>query len=338
MILICFGTRPEYLKVKPLFEAFENQGIPYKKVFTGQHEDLLKEIFFDYRLFISDSKNRLNSVFSSILLQSEEVFQRENPEYVLVQGDTSSAAAFALSAYHHKIKIIHLEAGLRTYDRENPYPEEINRQLISRIADIHLCPTKMNESNLLKEKTEGSIYVVGNTALDNLRNIETSVEKLVLITLHRRENHEQIDEWFIELEKLADKFDDYQFILPIHPNPNVQKHRGILQKIKVIEPLEHSDLIDIIKRCKLIVTDSGGIQEEASFLKKRAIICRKTTERPESLGQSGLLCGDPDKLNSFFRGAMNSYQVKGDCPYGDGFASEKVAKIIKEHLTYKNYE
>jgi UDP-N-acetylglucosamine 2-epimerase (non-hydrolysing) len=122
MILICFGTRPEYLKVKPLFSVFEKEGIVFKKVFTGQHEDLLKEVNFDYRLKISETKNRLNSVFASTLIQAEDIFVKESPTYVMVQGDTTSACAFALSAYHHRIKIIHLEAGLRTYDRENPYP------------------------------------------------------------------------------------------------------------------------------------------------------------------------------------------------------------------------
>lgn len=335
MILICFGTRPEYLKVKPLFEEFDRTGISYKKVFTGQHEDLLKEVYFDHRLYIEDSNNRLNAVFSSVLLQSEKIFSDESPDYVLVQGDTTSACAFALSAYHHRIKIIHLEAGLRTYDRENPYPEEINRQIISKIADIHFCPTKMNEKNLIRENTIGSIHIVGNTALDNLRDTEITTENLILITLHRRENHERIDEWFEELEKLANHYSDHEFILPIHPNPNVQKHKGILKKVKVVDPLNHSEIIDIVRRCKLIVTDSGGIQEEASFLKKRAIICRKTTERPESLGQSGLLCGNPEDLNSFFRGAINSHQVKGECPYGDGKASQKISNILLKEFNIK---
>jgi UDP-N-acetylglucosamine 2-epimerase (non-hydrolysing) len=328
MILICFGTRPEYLKVKPLFSVFEKEGIVFKKVFTGQHEDLLKEVNFDYRLKISETKNRLNSVFASTLIQAEDIFVKESPTYVMVQGDTTSACAFALSAYHHRIKIIHLEAGLRTYDRENPYPEEINRQFISRIADTHLCPTNLNERNLIREKTIGSIHVVGNTALDNLRDRETSVENLVLITLHRRENHERIDQWFKEIENLAHIYSDHRFILPIHPNPNVQKYKWMLNKVEVVDPLHHEDLLDLICKCKLIITDSGGIQEEASFLKKRTIVCRKTTERPESLGQSGLLCGYPEQLNGLFRGAMNSYVVKKTCPYGDGFSAEKIAKIL----------
>jgi UDP-N-acetylglucosamine 2-epimerase (non-hydrolysing) len=330
MILICFGTRPEYLKVKPLFAAFDEKGIEYKKVFTGQHEDLLNSVYFDYRLKIEESRNRLNSVFSSILLQSESIFESENPDFVLVQGDTTSACAFALSAYHHKVKIIHLEAGLRTYDRENPYPEEINRQIIAKIADIHFCPTEHNLKNLEREKVIGDCYVVGNTALDNLMNVKTELDKLVLVTLHRRENHDQIDKWFTEIENLASKYSDHIFVLPIHPNPNVQKHREILNLVNVIEPIGHAEMLNYIKRAKVIITDSGGIQEEASFLKKRTIICRKTTERPESLGQSGLLCGDPEQLSAFFTGAIRSYIVNGDCPYGKGNSAELVAKILKE--------
>jgi UDP-N-acetylglucosamine 2-epimerase (non-hydrolysing) len=330
MILICFGTRPEYLKVKPLFDAFDKEGIAYKKVFTGQHEDLLNTVIFDYKLKIDESQNRLNSVFSSVLLQSESVFEKENPDYVLVQGDTTSACAFALSAYHHKIKIIHLEAGLRTYDRENPYPEEINRQFIAKIADIHFCPTEHNMKNLEREKVDGDVHLVGNTALDNLLGIKTDLENLVLVTLHRRENHEEIDKWFTEIEKLAAMHSDHIFVLPIHPNPNVQKHRGLLELVHVIDPIGHSEMLNYIKRAKVIITDSGGIQEEASFLKKRTIICRKTTERPESLGQSGLLCGNPEQLSAFFNGAMKSYIVTGDCPYGNGKSAERVAKILKD--------
>lgn len=331
MILICFGTRPEYLKVKPLFDVFLKYKIEFKTVFTGQHETLLSEVNFDIKLNINSVGNRLNSVFSSILIDSEKVINDLKPNFVLVQGDTTSAAAFALSAYHMGIKIIHLEAGLRTYDRSNPYPEEVNRQLISKIADIHFCPTKQNADNLIYEKTEGEIVVVGNTALDNLKKIKTSKTNKVLVTLHRRENHLIVDKWFNELEKLACFYEDIEFILPIHPNPYIQKHKNILNKIRVIDPLSHDDLIDLISKCLLIITDSGGIQEESSFLKKTTIICRKTTERPESLGQSGFLCPDPKDLFDTFS-KLKDYKVIGECPYGDGKSSEKIAKKIIKYL------
>ena len=334
MILICFGTRPEYLKVKPLFEAFKNEGIPYKTVFTGQHETLLTEIPFDWRLHIKvdyETVNRLNSVFTSVMKQGEIAINELQATHVLVQGDTSSAAAFAMSAYHMGVKIIHLEAGLRTYDRSNPYPEEVNRQIISKIADIHLCPTKNNEEALINEKTEGYIVTVGNTVLDNLKDIKTTKSNKVLVTLHRRENHAIAYKWFNEIEKLAIQNPNLEFILPIHPNPAIQRFKDNLIKVKVVDPLPHNELIKLIAESNLIITDSGGIQEEASFLQKTTIICRKTTERPESLGQSGFLCFEPEDLHRMFDTLIN-HKVIGECPYGDGESAIKIAKILKSKI------
>ena len=332
MILICFGTRPEYLKVKPLFEAFKKENIPFKTVFTGQHDTLLNEVSFDWRLHIknkSETDNRLNSVFTSVMKQGEDAIRELNPTYVLVQGDTTSAAAFAMSAYHMGVKIMHLEAGLRTYDRINPYPEEVNRQLISRIADIHFCPTKRNEQNLIEEKTEGQIFITGNTALDNIRGILTTESNKILITLHRRENHAIIHKWFKEIETLAILNPQFEFILPIHPNPSINKFKEELKGINVIDPLSHEELIKLLAESKLIITDSGGIQEEASFLRKPSIICRKTTERPESLGQSGFLCRTPKDLPRLFDSLIN-YKVEGYSPYGDGYSAEKIVHIINK--------
>jgi len=336
MILICFGTRPEYLKVKPLFREFKNSKIPFKTVFTGQHTTLLSEIDFDWKLNIenSDLKNRLNSVFTDVMRGAEEAIRSLNAKSVLVQGDTTSAAAFALSAYHMGIKIIHLEAGLRTYDRLNPYPEEVNRQLISKIADLHLCPTENNERMLREEKTEGHIITVGNTVLDNLSKIKSKKTNKVLVTLHRRENHSIADKWFIEIENLAVKNPDLKFILPIHPNPSIQQHRNILNKVDVIDPLPHDKLISLISESRIIITDSGGIQEEASFLMKTTIICRKTTERPESLGQSGFLCEEPEYLEEMFNKLLD-FKVVDKCPYGDGKSSKKIAKILKINKYYE---
>jgi len=332
MILICFGTRPEYLKVKPLFESFKRENIPFKTVFTGQHDTLLTEVSFDWRLHIKNdyqTENRLNSVFVSVMKQGEEAIRELNATYVLVQGDTTSGAAFAMAAYHMGVKIIHLEAGLRTYDRTNPYPEEVNRQIISRIADIHFCPTKKNEQNLIDEKTEGQIFITGNTALDNIRDILTSESNKVLITLHRRENHAIAHKWFNEIEKLAISNPHLEFILPIHPNPSINRFKEDLIKVKVIDPLPHNELVELLAESKLIITDSGGIQEEASFLRKRTIICRKTTERPESLGQSGFLCRTPEDLPDLFNSVIN-YEVNGYCPYGDGYSADKIVHIINK--------
>ena len=283
-ILICFGTRPEYIKVKSLIDNIP--GI--KTCFTGQHKDLLKDTSVDYKFSMDkeSSDNRLNNIFSNVL--SYNVF--ENVDYVLVQGDTSTACAMALSAFNHGKKVIHLEAGLRSSNPKDPYPEEMNRQIISRIADINLCPTNFNKQNLLKENVSGDIYVVGNTGLDNVSRDDCEYNDQVLITMHRRDNHHNMDEWFEELEKVANKYPNIEFMIPLHPNPNVQKHKHIFKKVKVVEPMNHDDLINYVKKCKFVISDSGGLQEECSYLNKKIIVCRKTTERPESIGTHSFMC------------------------------------------------
>ena len=214
----------------------------------------------------------------------------------MVQGDTTSAFAMALSAYHRKIKIIHLEAGLRTNDLDNPYPEEANRQLISRIADIHLCPTEISFSNLTSELTKGEKHVVGNTVLDNIVNTPVTYTNEVLVTMHRRENHDIIPQWFENIEKASLNNKDLKFIFVSHPNPNVQKHLNKLNNVKVVDPMDHETFINKLSSCKFIITDSGGLQEESSFLRKYSIVCRKVTERKSGLGQWSELCYLPENL------------------------------------------
>lgn len=250
---------------------------------------------------------------------------------MLVQGDTTSALAGALSAMNSKVNVIHLEAGLRTYDWENPYPEEYNRVLISHVTKIHLCPTEKNKKNLIKEELGGNKYVVGNTILDSLVKYLPDVEynNQILVTLHRRENHENINVWFREINRLAKIYEDYEFILPLHPNPNVQKHKDILTNVKVIPPLEHSEFIKLLVKCRMVISDSGGIQEECSFFKKKVIVCRKITERPESIGTTSIMCPDPEKLVSLF--TLNNYDTdmsQHSCPYGDGTSSKQIVDIL----------
>ena len=198
-ILICFGTRPEWLKVKPLIDVLDKN--QYELLFTGQHKDLLKDIKPDFRIDIHDCKNRLDSVISSCMMQ----FPEGDFDSVLVQGDTASAFACALAAYNRKLKIYYLEAGLRSYNLDHPYPEEAYRQMISRISDINFCPTEISKVNLINEKVSGKSYVVGNTVLDNLLKYKESCEYTdkVLVTLHRRENHHVMDKWFGEVNQLA---------------------------------------------------------------------------------------------------------------------------------------
>lgn len=326
-ILICFGTRPEYIKVKSLINNLPN----IKTCFTGQHKDLLSDINVDYKLDMDEniSLNRLNNIMANILKYSD-IF--ENIDYVLVQGDTTTACGIALSAFNHGKKIIHLEAGLRSNDLKDPYPEESNRQIISRIADIHLCPTEFNKENLEKENVSGKIYVVGNTGLDNIDKSGCEYSNQVLITMHRRDNHLIMDKWFEELERLANKYPDMEFMIPLHPNPNVQKHKHIFNKVKVVEPMNHDELIKYVKKCKFVISDSGGLQEECSFLNKKIIVCRKTTERPESVGTHSFMCGEPSNLENLVNDIMINYEVDAECPYGDGKSWKKISTRLLNNL------
>jgi UDP-N-acetylglucosamine 2-epimerase len=332
MILITYGTRPEYIKIKPLIDEMVKEKIPFKTFFTGQHKDIVSKDS-DFILEMKEfGDNRLDNIIQNCMNIPEKYF--EGIKYILVQGDTTSVMGLSLSALHRKIKVIHLEAGLRSYDTENPYPEENNRKIVSTIADIHLCPTENNKNNLLKENiSEDKIFVVGNTALDNLVELKNKItyKDKVLVTLHRRENHEIMDEWFTKINEIASKNSNIEFILPIHPNPNVQKYKHLLTNVRVINPLKHDELLQTLVECKLIITDSGGIQEECSFLKKKCLVCRKVTERPESLELTSYLVKDPSELLEMFTFHLNSYDnIIGECPYGDGKSSNKICKILKK--------
>jgi UDP-N-acetylglucosamine 2-epimerase (non-hydrolysing) len=323
-ILICFGTRPEYIKVRSLMEHVSN----CKTCFTGQHPNLIQNISVDYHLHMDSyqGNNRLNGIFCNIL-QYDHIF--EGIDYVLVQGDTSTACAIALSAFHNGRKVIHLEAGLRSNDRTDPYPEEMNRQIISRLTDIHLCPTEFNKQNLLLENITKQIYIVGNTGLDNISKDGCKYANQILITMHRRDNHHNMDKWFEEFEKLAKTYDEIEFIIPLHPNPNVQKHRHIFEKVKVVDPMNHDELIQLVKKCKFVISDSGGLQEECSFLNKKIVVCRKTTERPESVGIHSFMCERPELLEKMVGAMSKNYEVNADCPYGNGQSWKNVCAVFE---------
>lgn len=340
MLLIAYGTRPEWLKVKPIIEELKSKKIYFQTLFTGQHADIVQQdatykidlVKYKERSLLVD---RLNFVLSQCIEHTAEIIQLSSNKitHVMVQGDTTSALGVALAAYNNGAKVIHLEAGLRTHDLDNPFPEEANRQLISRITSIHLCPTIHNESNLNNEMIGGVKYVVGNTALDNLHDYVglCEYENKILITLHRRENHLLIEEWFNMINKIAGKYKDHEFILPIHPNPNVKKHAHLLTNVRVVDPLSHDDLLNILVKCKFVITDSGGIQEECSFLGKKAIVCRKETERPEAVGYTTELCEKPEELKSMVSEMMEKYEVTSNhaCPFGDGYSAKKIVKILK---------
>ena len=329
MILLSFGTRPEYIKFKPLMEQMKGR-IDYKTLFTGQHVDLVSNKT-DYRINIKDGNNRLDSIVSSIM----DSVDFSGCSAVMVQGDTTSAYAVALSAFHHRVPIIHLEAGLRTYNLEHPYPEEANRQMIARIAALHLCPTELSRQLLVDERLLGKMEVVGNTVLDNLVNIKTSNKNKILVTMHRRENHALIEEWFMKINDLAKQYSEYEFRLPIHPNPAVRKSVGILKNVDVVEPMCYNELVDYLSQCSFVITDSGGIQEESAFLRKPCLVCRKDTGRKEGMGNFSLLCEDPDSLAKQFD-QLSLLKMSGPCPYGDGTASEKIIRILQDENNYSS--
>lgn len=328
MILLTYGTRPEYIKIKPLIKEFKKSSIAFKILFTGQHKDIANGEY-DFKIEMTDmSINRLDSVMANLMTLSDDIF--EGITHVLVQGDTTSVVGLSLAALHRKIKVIHLEAGLRTYDTENPFPEENNRRIVSTIATIHLCPTELNANNLYRENVNENVFVVGNTVLDNLVDYKEKCEytNKVLVTMHRRENHENIHEWFTEINELAKKYSELEFILPLHPNPNVQKHKSILTHVKIVEPLNHEDLLNLLVKTRLVITDSGGIQEECSFFNKKCLVCRKVTERPESVNLTSFLINEPKDLLSIFNTHINDYIVNIESPYGDGKSSVKISNIL----------
>jgi len=341
MILISWGTRPEWLKVKPIIEELKRNRINFATLFTGQHEDIVDcDISPDYKINIgkSDFIDRLTRVHVDVMNATGSIlYNAPEIKFVMVQGDTTSAVAVAMAAYNAKRYVIHLEAGLRTHDLKNPFPEEANRQIISRFADIHLCPTIQNQSNLEQEWVGGIKVVCGNTALDNLLPYlsQCEYENKILITLHRRENHDKIKEWFNTLNVIASNHPDHEWILPIHPNPNVKKYANLLTNIKVVDPLSHDDLLNILVKCKFVITDSGGIQEECSFLGKKAIVCRKETERPEALGHTTELCETPQELIQMVGEYMEKYEVINNrpSPFGDGHSGKKIVKFLKNILS-----
>lgn len=328
-ILIIYGTRPEYLKIKPILK--NNDGLLLKSLHIKQHHDIINFGNPDYTIDIENSSvDRLNNLFSEITKKLGVVIK--DFDSILIQGDTATVAASALCAFNLKKQIIYLESGLRSFDLDNPYPEEGYRQIVARISSIHLCPTNLSKYNLIKENIKKPIHVVGNTCLDNLLEYKQNVNYLnkVLITLHRNENIALINRWIISIDAIAKKYPEIEFIFPVHLNPIIQKASKKSKYIKLINPLEHNDLINLMKDCKLIITDSGGIQEEASFLNKKIIVCRKTTERPEGISTGHInLCDSPDKLLDIFDLLVYNYSINKESPYGDGYASQKIIKILQ---------
>jgi UDP-N-acetylglucosamine 2-epimerase (non-hydrolysing) len=327
--LICYGTRPEYLKVKPILE--DNTFL--ESLFIKQHVDIINFGTATHSIEIeNECQNRLNSIFQQVLLKAESIIEKY--DNIVVQGDTATVAAIALTAYNLKKKIFYIESGLRSFDLKNPYPEEGYRQMVSRIATVNFCPTELSAQNLKNEGVLGDIFVTGNTALDNLveHRKNSLYGKYVLVTLHRNENLIILNDWIKQIDHLAKINFRHNFVYPVHPNPLIKKAVENTKYIKKTEPLEHIDFIKILKNCSTVITDSGGVQEEGSFLNKKIIVCRKTTERPEGIETGHLhLCESPDKLPNIFETVMRNFTIDSACPYGDGNSASRINKILAEY-------
>ena len=327
--LVVYGTRPEYLKVKTLIGLSDS----IDSLFVKQHTDIIDFGSFNHSIQIDNPcGNRLNSIFEQVFLKAEKIIN--DYDNIVIQGDTATVAAISLVAYHLKKKIFYIEAGLRSFDWENPFPEEGYRQMVSRIATVNLCPTELAAQNLKEEKVLGGVHVVGNTILDALTSYknETSYGDRVLITLHRTENLQLLPDWFKAINKAAASHPSLEFIYPVHPNPIITQEAAKLKNVTLLDPLEHDDFLKILKDCRFVISDSGGIQEEGSFLNKKIIVCRKTTERPEGIETGHLvLCPNPANLEKTVETVVDNFTINTHCPYGDGESSKRIRAIISEY-------
>jgi UDP-N-acetylglucosamine 2-epimerase (non-hydrolysing) len=357
-LIFCIGTRPEAIKLAPLILAAKDRGLDAKILSTGQHRKMLDPIldFFklkpDFELSILKSNQSLAEMTASILTKTSEIFKNERPYCVFVQGDTTTAFASALAAFYEKIKIAHVEAGLRTHERYSPFPEEMNRRQIASLADYHFAPTQSAKDNLTREYILQNVFVTGNTGIDALRitsqlqkNLNTYTEpheKLILVTCHRRENHgEPLLRICDALLQIVNRFEDVKIVFPVHLNPNVQKtvHEKLDQhpRIQLIEPLNYPEFSKMMQESFLLITDSGGVQEEAPYFKKPIFVMRESTERPEGIEAkvAELVGSESEKIVSRVSlaltdpGYYQSFQ-KSVNPYGDGHASEKILDLMEK--------
>lgn len=363
-VMLVFGTRPEAIKMCPIVKVLKsNSYFDTVVCVSGQHREMLAQVIDcfnvrpDYNLDIMKSGQTLFEITEKILVGMRAVYEKEKPDIVLVHGDTSTAFAAALAAFYLNIPVGHVEAGLRTYNIQAPYPEEFNRQAIGSIASLHFAPTERAKRNLLDEhKNEKDIYVTGNTSIDALsttvRSDYTHKElewvkgkRFVMLTAHRRENlGEPLFHIFKGIKKVVDEHPDVRIIYPIHMNPVVretaEKVFGTDSQIKMIEPLDVLDFHNFMAKSELILTDSGGIQEEAPALGKPVLVLRNTTERPEGVaaGTLKLVGTDEDVIyNEFTRllddQAERERMSRAANPYGDGTASKQIADILLKRLS-----
>ena len=360
-IMLVFGTRPEAIKMCPLVNELKTrENIKTVVCVTGQHRQMLDMVLDtfkvkpDYDLSIMKSGQTLFDITTNILNRFSEVLDEVKPNVVLVHGDTSTTFVAALACFYKQIAVGHVEAGLRTYNIYSPYPEEFNRQAVSIISKYNFAPTELSKANLVKEgKDEDTIYITGNTAIDALKTTVrdeythpelnwASDSRLIMITAHRRENlGEPMYNMFRAIRRVMDEHPDVKAIYPIHMNPVVRKaadvELGGCDRIHIIEPLEVLDFHNFLARSFMILTDSGGIQEEAPSLGKPVLVMRDTTERPEGImaGTLKLVGTDEQTIYENFKLLLESTEAynamsKASNPYGDGFACKRIADILEK--------
>lgn len=364
-VMTIFGTRPEAIKMAPLVKELKSRKeIECIVCVTAQHREMLDqvietfEIIPDYDLNIMKPGQTLAEITTKALIGLESVIKETKPDIVLVHGDTTTTFAGALAAFYNGVDIGHVEAGLRTYNKYSPYPEEMNRQMVSCLADMNFAPTNLSKENLLNDnKKAETIYVTGNTVIDAMKTTVTKEynhpvfnwignDRMLLLTAHRRENlGEPMRNIFKGIKKVVDEIDDIKVVYPIHKNPKVREVAneifGDSDKIKLIEPLEVFDFHNFENKAYLILTDSGGLQEEAPSLGKPVLVLRDTTERPEGIdaGTLKLVGTDTDKIYEETKKLLTNKEeynkmANASNPYGDGNASKYIVDAIIEK--YKN--
>ena len=358
-VLSVFGTRPEAIKMAPVVKELEKrEDVESVVCVTAQHRGMLDQVLEafkikpDYDLNIMKPGQTLTHITAEVLKGIEEIIIKEKPDLVLVHGDTTTAMAAALAAFYQQVKVGHVEAGLRTYDKYSPFPEEMNRQIIDRIADYLFAPTEVSKRNLEGKLNKGQkVFVTGNTAIDALKTTVSSEyshgdlewakdSKLILVTAHRRENlGEPMRRIFKAIRKIADEYPDVKIIYPVHMNPRVREvAREVLgnsKKIRLIEPLDVLDFHNFMERAYFIMSDSGGVQEEAPSLGKPVLVLRDTTERPEGI-EAGTLKLVGTETENVYKNAKDLLEnesiynnmAEAKNPYGDGFASKYIVDAI----------
>lgn len=372
-IITIFGTRPEAIKMAPLVKELEKrEGIDSKVCVTAQHREMLDQVLGlfdikpDFDLNIMKSKQTLTGITNKVLEGLEEVFASEKPDMILVHGDTTTTFSGALAAFYQQIKVGHVEAGLRTFDKYFPFPEEMNRKLTGSLADLHFAPTKGSKSNLLREGiNEKEVFITGNTVIDamlhtveddyvfeneTLNKIDFKNKKVIMITAHRRENWGKgIENICDALNKVVAENEDVELVYLVHLNPVVKDvvnaKLGGKERIHLLPPLDTKETHNLMNKCFMVMTDSGGLQEEAPHLGKPVLVLRDVTERPEAVeyGTVKLVGTDIDKIVNSANTLINneeeySKMSKAANPYGDGFASKRIADIIENYFGLRKIE